>query len=162
MKSYNDRLGTNALMTPHMLVTACRFCNTVPNECKKVEGEIFCIPPMFDNKLGGETAISMGIDEQCIHDIYKDKDNDETWWNYMENLNSCKDNHFDSGCIKRVRELSRINLVELTKCQSSAISILHREYSMLMITRIPYNPAVVVNNKIYRVILFLYIGNFGW
>ena len=38
MKSYNEKLGKYALMTPHMIVRGCSFCNPNEPDCRQYNG----------------------------------------------------------------------------------------------------------------------------
>eukprot|EP01022_Parablepharisma_sp_SALTPOND_P001206 TRINITY_DN105834_c0_g1_i1.p1 TRINITY_DN105834_c0_g1~~TRINITY_DN105834_c0_g1_i1.p1 ORF type:complete len:300 (+),score=28.82 TRINITY_DN105834_c0_g1_i1:503-1402(+) len=151
MRRYNQRLGKHALMTPHMMVWVCRYCKEPGNNCKRVGDVIYCPPPTSNSKLSGSTIIDMGLEELCIYDIYKNQDNAEKWWKYMDALHECKSNNFASGCVDSAKGKAGIDKAKLAGCINRAGEILLHEYAMWQSSGVPYNPAVVVNNHVYRV-----------
>ncbi len=151
MHRYNKRLGKNALMTPHMMVWVCRYCTEPGNNCKQVGQTIYCPPPTISSRLPGSAVIDMGLEELCIYNTYKDKDNAEKWWEYMENVYHCRDKGFLPDCVASAKAQTGIDKKKLNDCLGRSGDILLGEYLSWQSSNVPYNPAIVINNHVYRV-----------
>lgn len=164
MRKYNKRLGKNALMTPHMMVWLCRHCTEPGADCKRVGENIYCPPPSLATKLSGRETIDMGLEELCIYDIYKNVDNAEKWWEYMDNVYFCQFSNFGTKCIAEAKEKAGIDSRRLTECLGKSNEIMQNEFNMWQSSGILYNPAIVVNNHVYRVFFMTFYrekGNIG-
>jgi len=155
MYTYNKRLGTHALMTPHLMVWTCRNCKDIPTNCAKIDEIVFCVPPIPDSPLSGSEILNMGVEELCIYDIYKDNKNADTWWIYLMDIYNCKDHNFSQSCASHYKRQSKINIKALEACKSKRGVMLFDEYLMWQTVGVPYTPAVVINNRVYRVVLYV-------
>lgn len=152
MYDYNTRLDTHALMTPHIMVWRCRNCRDIPRNCKSIGGVIYCIPPIPDSGVSGSEALSMGVEELCIYEKYKDNNNAQLWWQYMINLYSCSKHDYSASCRMQVKRKVGIDVPAIEKCKAKESDIIFNEFILWQTVGIPYSPAVVINNKVYRVI----------
>ena len=152
MRKYNKKLGKNALMTPHILVWVCRYCTDPGLNCKQIGNVVYCPPPSRETLSPRTSVIDMGLDELCIYDMYKDKDNAETWWEYMDNIRDCQESNYSPECLDKAKKKADIDRSRLNTCLTRSGDILLHEYGMWQSSGIPYNPAVVINNHVYRVI----------
>lgn len=155
MRLYNEKLGANALMTPHIIVRTCSFCNDADTDCRRYGNTMYCAGFSHDLGITGRDSLSLGIDEMCIYDIYKEEENAAKWWAYMEDSIQCKERKFDKDCIANVQTLLNIDSGKLLACKYKETEMLEREAENWLASGIPYSPAIVINNKVFRV-------SFGW
>lgn len=158
MKSYNEKLGKYALMTPHMIVRGCSFCNPNEPDCRQYNGQTYCAGFNSNPNLSGRDSLTLGIDELCIYDMYKDIDNAKKWWEYMEEEHKCKDENYKASCIDQARLNVDIKVNELQRCRYNESNMIVSEAENWISSGIPYSPAVVINNRVYRVSSHIKIG----
>jgi len=161
MRNYNKRLGKRVLFTPHMAVWLCRHCTEVDANCLKVGNNIYCAPPVRSPTVIGSTALSLGLEEICIYNIASELNQPEAWWDYMKYVSDCRTNNFAPECIDSAKKSAGIDRAKLDACKSRAKHIFKKQYDDLRSSNVPYNPAIVVNNHVYRVFLpcIMRIGN---
>ncbi len=151
MRHYNELLGKDALLTPHMMVRVCRHCDSYDQNCKRYGDTMYCAPPTKHSFVAGSASINMGLDELCIYRTYKDEDNAAKWWDYMDKVYECKETSFSESCLARARNEAGIDQSKLQNCRYRDAEILKQEYETWASSGIAYNPAVVINNRVYRV-----------
>ena len=130
------------------MVWVCRRCHDEGGMCKKVGNVIYCSPPVQNSRVTGSDAITLAVEELCVFDIYKSQNNAENWWDYMNALYACKNSNYSRDCIERAQDKVGIDKVKLSSCNLRAADISLHEYTS---SGIPYNPAIVINNHVYRV-----------
>ena len=157
MKYYSTKLGAKSLFTPHIMVRICRNCDNSDQSCRWIDDTMYCTPPTKSSPISGGDSLRLGIDEICIYEAYKDEDNAAAWWAYMDYIYDCKDTHFNEPCLATARTKAGIDANKLQSCRRRDSEILKREYNSWVSSGVPYNPAVVINNRIYRVITFTLI-----
>ena len=153
MNKYHKRLGSHALMTPHIPVQQCKWCSTeeVMKNCISYERINYCPPPLKDNRQAGTQILRAGIREHCIYTIYKDSAI-EKWWNYMEGISNCRNSRFSDACTNQVLRDASIDAEAVRSCEyGKDMEILKEEFGIFEDYHIAYNPALVVNNHTYRV-----------
>jgi len=153
MYHYNDKLGDNVLMTPHMIVKQCYHCTDETDNCIRYYQTYYCAP-YTDSILQARTALKQGVEELCIYDAYNQTGNSKNWWEYMKELYNCKDSDYNEHCIKKAQDKVKVDQRKLQECKGNEMEILRREQSAWSASGIPYSPAVVINNRVYRVKLF--------
>lgn len=153
MKAFNDKLGAGALMTPHIVVRTCSYCVDTDTDCRRYGDTMYCAG--FSNTAGitGRDSLTLGVEELCIYDIYKDIDNAEKWWEYMMQIEICRPDRFSQQCITRLQEALSIDTSKIYACKHKEAEMLINEANNWLSSGIPYSPAVVINNKVFRVIL---------
>jgi len=156
MKKYNELLGKNALLTPHVMVRSCRHCDTSDPNCRRYGESMFCAPPTRNSAISGAESLKLGLDELCIYDSYKNVDNAEKWWSYMDHLNECVSNNFNENCVSKARSKANIDMSKLQECRYREADIMKKEYATWLTSGVTYNPAVVINQHVYRVFLTVY------
>lgn len=155
MSRYATRLKSHALMTPHLVTWICRDprCRHAGLRCPEISGEIFCVPPqndMFDSTPGKEILMS-GVIEKCIYNRFANENNAEKWWLYMKGLHQeCPGQIPDRSCQKKAMALSKISEDNIANCTFNPRKILEEEYETLKMSGVPYHPAVVINQRVYR------------
>jgi len=154
MKAYNDKLGKNALMTPHMIVRTCSFCTNQDPNCKSHGTTIYCAGFSNNLPISGSASLSLGIEEHCIYDIYKDVNNGEMWWDYMKEVYGCRDKKYSDPCISTAKQYIGIDISKLAMCKYREAQILEKEAENWLSSGIPYSPAVIINNRVFRVISY--------
>lgn len=154
MKAYNEKLGKNALMTPHIIVRTCVECDDLNIDCRRYSGNLYCSGFSKDLRLTGRDSLSLSVNEMCIYDAYKDIDNADKWWKFMEKTYKCSEYHFNDTCISLALEEAEIEHEKIMKCTRDEGTLLGKEAENWMSSGIPYSPAVVINNRVYRVIFF--------
>lgn len=151
MKHWSKRMGKHALFTPHIFVNPCKHCTEVSQDCVRVGSQIYCSPPLQQQNVIGSLSLKMGVEEHCIYQTHKDENNAAKWWEYMNELYDCKDVAFAEQCRTKAQEKVNINRGKMRECETKIAEILESEYSTLLSNSIQYNPALVINKKIYRV-----------
>eukprot|EP00826_Nyctotherus_ovalis_P027702 TRINITY_DN2167_c0_g3_i1.p1 TRINITY_DN2167_c0_g3~~TRINITY_DN2167_c0_g3_i1.p1 ORF type:complete len:357 (-),score=83.68 TRINITY_DN2167_c0_g3_i1:372-1442(-) len=150
MKKYSNKLGANALMTPHMIVRKCHDCTEETTNCMQYDQEYYCAP-YSDSVLDPRMVLKRGVEELCIYQLFNETGKTEKWWEYMKEVYECKGKNFEASCIAKAQEEVGVDGYKLNACRYKAIDILRREESAWTSSGIPYSPAVVVNNRVYRV-----------
>lgn len=158
MKEYNDKLGSNALFTPHMIVRTCRNCDENDINCLNFGGELYCAAFTRNDNVLGRKALKLGVDEMCIHDMYRGEENAARWWRYMENMLNCIPSHFSDSCVAEALNGAGIDAIELARCRNREREIIRAQQAGWATSKIPYSPAVIINNRVYRVTLPLLLG----
>ncbi len=153
MSTYAKRLGKRAFITPHIMVRQCRHCSGPDVNCNRYGNKIFCTPVIKGLKLAGAEALRQGLEELCIYDAYKSEDNAQVWWDYMLGTYDCKDMQGSeyTSCVSSAKDSAGVESSKLASCMSSSTATVEREFDLWLSSGIPYNPAIVVNNKVYRV-----------
>eukprot|EP00826_Nyctotherus_ovalis_P027701 TRINITY_DN2167_c0_g1_i16.p1 TRINITY_DN2167_c0_g1~~TRINITY_DN2167_c0_g1_i16.p1 ORF type:complete len:256 (+),score=39.65 TRINITY_DN2167_c0_g1_i16:773-1540(+) len=150
MQSYNSRLGSHVLMTPHTVVWMCRNCKGVPGNCENVEGIVYCIPPIPDFPFSAADTLDMAVEELCIYNFFKNKDKARSWWTYMTKLSECNYSSVNDPCVKKIKREMKIDAKDLEQCRVMKASTIFDEFIAWQMAGVPYSPAVVINNKVYR------------
>lgn len=151
MRSYNEKLGSNALMTPHIIVRTCSYCSETNTDCRKYDEIVYCAGFSYNLGITGRDSLSLGIDEMCIYDICKEEENAAKWWTYMENIIKCEEHKFNQPCISDVQRHLEIDSKKLASCKKKEAEILEKEAENWLASAIPYSPAIIINNKVFRV-----------
>lgn len=150
MRKYNNKLGAHVLMTPHMIVRKCHDCTGETANCIQYDQEYYCAP-YSDSVLDSRMALERGVEELCIYQLFNETGKAEKWWEYMKEVYECKDKNFEASCIAKAQKEVEVDEYKLSTCKYKAINILRREESAWASSGIPYSPAIVVNNRVYRV-----------
>lgn len=161
MKAYNDKLGKDVLMTPHMVVRNCSYCFEEDTDCRRYGNTVYCAGFTHNLEITGRDSLSLGIEELCVYDIYKDTNNAEKWWEFMQEMHSCKDQRFSQGCVEGIYDSLKIDRSKLLACKYKEAEMVEREAENWMTSGIPYSPAIVINNKVFRVSLRRTVGDAG-
>jgi len=155
MHKYNKRLGKNAQVTPHMMVQTCLWCSTseIERNCISTSGAVYCAPPVRTSNLQGNEALRQGLQEYCVYDIYKDSTNSddlEKWWKYMDEVYPCQATRYSSSCTGKALNEAQIDTNRLQTCLLREADILNNEHKLMQYSGIQYNPAIVINQHVYR------------
>jgi len=152
MKDYNEKLGPNALFTPHMIVRLCRNCEKEDPNCLNIGSELYCAAFTRENSIPGNRALKLGVDELCIYEIYQNESNAAKWWKYMDIIQDCAESHYSDSCISKTMSSAGIDIPKLNICRRKEKEIIRTQQVAWATSRIPYAPAVVINNRVYRVL----------
>eukprot|EP00826_Nyctotherus_ovalis_P051438 TRINITY_DN6426_c0_g1_i7.p1 TRINITY_DN6426_c0_g1~~TRINITY_DN6426_c0_g1_i7.p1 ORF type:complete len:329 (+),score=53.20 TRINITY_DN6426_c0_g1_i7:539-1525(+) len=161
MKAYNEKLGKDALLTPHIIVRNCPYCVDTDSDCRRYGNTMYCAGFYSELPITGRDSLSLGVDELCVYDIYKDEDNAAKWWSFMLEVYGCKDKRFSQYCIDIAQKIIGIDKVKLMDCKNKEAELLQREANTWANSMIPYSPAVVINNRVFRVTLRARVGGAG-
>jgi hypothetical protein len=153
MRAYNDKLGKNALMTPHIIVRTCSFCVETDPNCRRYGNTVYCAGFSHNLQISGRDSLTLGIEELCIYEIYKDADNAEMWWNYMKEVYACRDTRYSQQCLSTAQQSLGIDNSKILACKYKESKIIEQEAESWQASGIPYSPAVVINNRVFRVVL---------
>lgn len=158
MRQYNDKLSTNALMTPHLIVRSCLYCSDMDPDCRMYGNVLYCAGFSKVIELTGRDSLTLGVDELCIYKTYKDEDNAKKWWDYMQQVYECREVKFSQDCIMKAQETAGIDVSKLLSCKRDEESMLQKEAMNWMYSGISYSPAVSINNKVFRVVFQNMLG----
>lgn len=155
MHEYNKMLGDHALMTPHIMVQTCFWCSVteMQDNCLRPKQTVYCAPPGNYHPLNGKEALRQGLNEICVYKTYKDVDNAEKWWMYMEKSFKCLDERYSATCLDQIIKDLDIDPFQIQRCLYDEDELLKSDYESIQSNEIMYNPAVVINQRIYRGIL---------
>jgi len=159
MRSYNEKLGKNALMTPHIIVRTCSYCDDMDTDCRRYGNNMYCSGFSDNLEITGRDSLSLGIDELCVYEIYKDIDNAEMWWTYLQESFRCKEERYSQTCLTETQRYLGIDASKLLACKYKEKSIIEREAENWLASGIPYSPAVVINNRVFRVLSLNILGH---
>ncbi len=154
MKKYNTRLGKHALMTPHILVWKCGTCtpDSFQKNCVKYPSTSYCAPPLQDASISGIDILKAGLLERCIYKTYQNEDNAKVWWDYMDFVKAnCMGKSYSAECSNRGLQETGIVKSRMQGCLEKSQEFYEQERADLMNVHIPYFPAVIINNRVYRV-----------
>ena len=152
MNKYNKRLGYHALMTPHMMFHTCPWCSTgeIEKNCIQSQGTTYCAPPV-KSALTGNEALRLGLTEICIYTVYKERNETQKWWDYMDAVYDCQASRFSQECTGRAMMQAKIDLPKIQICLLKEADIMRSEHTLWQNSGVVYNPAIVINNHVYRV-----------
>ncbi len=160
MKAYNEKLGKNALMTPHLQLRGCgQWCSEqeLTQDCLRGPAQhqpsYFCLPI---GAKGGKNALHNGVKELCIYRAYQDEENAAKWWEYMLGLNLCRLETAAASCTEKLLASLQIPEARIRDCEANETNILAEEHQLMLDSEIPYNPALVINRRVYRVRIISY------
>lgn len=153
MSGYAKRLEKNAVIVPHLIVRQCKMCTNPDANCNMYGNKIYCTPLVKGLKISGSDSLTQGLEELCIYNAYKEN-GAEKWWDYMLATYDCKDKSGSDyrDCIASAKDSVGIESSKLTQCLSMAPLTMEHEFELWLSSGIPYNPALVINNKVYRVL----------
>jgi hypothetical protein len=154
MKDYNEKLGANALFTPRMIVRTCRNCDMDDPNCLNIGNELYCAAFTREDIIPGSRALKLGVDELCIHEIYQNESNAAKWWSYMDDMQECAKSHYSESCISKAMSKVGIDMLKLNICRRKEKEIIRTQQIAWATSRISYSPAVVINNRVYRVLFY--------
>jgi hypothetical protein len=158
MRSYNQKLGKNALMTPHIIVRTCSYCIDTDPDCRRYGNTMYCAGFSDNFNITGRDSLSLGVDELCVYDIYKDIDT-EMWWTYMQEVFRCRKERYSQQCLDNIQTYLGIDSSKLLACKYKEKDIIEKEAENWSFSGIPYSPAVVINNRVFRVTYLNIIGH---
>lgn len=161
MKVYGEKLGKDALLTPHVIVRNCPYCADTDSDCRRYGDTMYCAGFYSELPITGRDSLSLGVDELCVYDIYKDEDNADKWWSFMLEVYGCKESRFSQYCIKLAQETVGIDKLKLQNCKNKEAELLQKQADAWASSMIPYSPAVVINNRVFRVPLRARVGGAG-
>ena len=155
MHSYHTKLENNVLMTPHMIVQTCSWCssNEIEQNCIVSREVVYCAPPSNSPWVQGKEILRQGLQDICVYEVYKNSNSlkdREKWWNYMDNVHDCQLTRYSFDCIKAAMNKAGVDERKVQSCLSNEDNMLRDEHSLMQSSGIFYNPAVVINNKVYR------------
>jgi hypothetical protein len=139
-------------MTPHMMVQTCPWCSTseIERNCIQSRSTVYCAPPVKSSLTGNE-ALRLGLTELCIYSVYKEKNDTQKWWDYMDAVYNCQSQRFSPQCTSKAMIDTQIDVPKIQICLLNEADILKNEHSMWQTSGVVYNPAIVINNHVYRV-----------
>ncbi len=152
MNPINKRLDKKVLMTPHMMVQTCGWCSAseIERNCISVDRTPYCAPPIRDSNLTGREALRQGLTEYCVYKEYHEE-KPQAWWDYMDGIQECERERYRSECSDKALKQAGIDLHRVDRCLAKEQEILRAEHELWQASGIVYNPAVVINNRVYRV-----------
>lgn len=154
MRSFNQRLGTHALMTPHVIIWKCASCSPeeIQRNCIVYPDVTYCSPPMQNTNVTGKDILRAGLIEKCIYKVHSTENNAEKWWSYMDYLyKNCNGGLYNTECSNKALLASAIDIPKVSQCKLKEKEHFDEERGDLEYWKIPYIPAVVINNRTYRV-----------
>lgn len=151
MRVYNDRLGKHALMTPHMFVRKCPWCtlSDLENNCILFKENIYCPQYGVKTNMSGTGTLNMGVIELCVYKHLLNESTPGKWWDFMEKVYENPVADLGIFANKVMQDLG-INVREVNKCMDQRDKMLEEEESLLKKYEIKYNPAIVINERVYR------------
>lgn len=149
MAPYAKRLAPHGYVSPHIVVRVCRHCDTNDANCLSFGSTIYCAPPNKRSKIPGRKSLTLGIEESCIYEAYNKEE--EKWWNYMTLSYDCKDKDFSEECMTLAKGAAEIENSRIRDCITKGEDILQREYLRLQSSGLAFNPAIIINDVVYRV-----------
>eukprot|EP00831_Metopus_contortus_P034601 TRINITY_DN2758_c0_g1_i8.p1 TRINITY_DN2758_c0_g1~~TRINITY_DN2758_c0_g1_i8.p1 ORF type:complete len:219 (-),score=38.96 TRINITY_DN2758_c0_g1_i8:96-752(-) len=114
-----------------------------------IRDRYYCAPHVVQSSLIGKEILDLGLIELCIYKEYKDDNNAEKWWMYMTKIKECQGQNYRSSCLEKVAAKADINFQKVLTCSKNT-KILEDEFHTFQSSGIVYNPAVVVNQHVYR------------
>jgi hypothetical protein len=172
-------LGKNVLMTPHFVLWTCPSCdsNQIEEDCF-ANGQ-YCAPPIQgkknskNNYLGfahicylgksynGRAILNEDVRQKCIYNEVYNNETDIKWWEYMECFSrECGD--LKEDCSKKCMKEVGINVQRVLDCHKKAIDdakdqkekhMFKDEMRAWINANGAFFPAVIINNRTYRVLL---------
>lgn len=152
----------NLEFTPHYFAFECESCRdsgfrSVKNEC--ISGGRYCA---YDSdgtgKLEGKDAVVEDLRQICVYKVtgkeYK------KWFLYVRLFYQECITTLDIKCIKKAIHEAGINFDKVQKCMENSIeghdlylndnNLMREESRWYQLEEIPFNPAIVINNLVYR------------
>lgn len=140
-------------MTPHIMVQTCHWCQAseIEQNCISTSDRVvYCAPPVKDSVLRGREALRLGLIEHCIYKEYHESQ-PQLWWNYMGAIGDCERVTYSKECTDKTMRKVGVDERKVSDCLSRESTILKGEHELWQMANIVYNPAVVINNHVYRV-----------
>lgn len=152
----------NLKFTPHYFIFECGACResgfkSKMNEC--ISGGRYCA---YDSdgsgKLEGKDTVVEDLRQICIHKLV-DKDY-KKWFYYIKLFHKDCFSTFDGKCIENILNKIGVSPGKVKKCIENSVEgidlylndnkLMREEKLWYDKERIPFNPAIVINNLVYR------------
>lgn len=152
----------NIRFTPHYLNFECKPCRETgfvskKNEC--IAGGRYCAYDADGSgALEGSDTVVEDLRQICVHKAAGKQH--KIWFRYIKEYSEKCFQKSDSKCIQNALKTSGVSLSKVKKCMDDSVegndlyiddnSVMREEELWYRRERIPFNPAIIINNLTYR------------